>query len=158
MSSVANNHVESLTKREIDVLKLIATGLSTKEIARSLGITFKTAACHRARIMAKLNIHQVANLTRYAIRNGLADAGESGRAAERQAELFQQIRVTEAKYRRAMDEYAAFLKERVTIGLGNPDGATGARRLHQIEQLAHQEYHAALVALKEFLFASKASS
>jgi len=151
MITVAKGRVEALTKREIDVLKLIATGLSTKEIARTLGITFKTAACHRSRIMAKLDIHQVANLTRYAIRHGLVDVGGNGRPAERQTELFQQIKVTEAKYRRAMDEYAAFLKERLSIGLDNPDGSTGARRLRQAEQLAHQEYHTALVALKDFL-------
>jgi len=50
-----------------------------------------------------------------------------------------------------MEEYAAFLKERLSIGLDNPDGSAGARRFRQAEQLAHQEYHAALVALKEFL-------
>ena len=39
-----------------------------------------------------------------------------------------------------------------TIGLTNPDGATGARRLRLAEEMAHQEYHAALVSLKNFLF------
>ena len=76
--SQSNASAEKLTSREIEVLKLISTGLSTKQIAASLGITFKTAACHRSRIMEKLDIHQVANLTRYAIRNGYVDAWESG--------------------------------------------------------------------------------
>ena len=66
---------DQLTFRELEVLKLIATGSSTKEIAASLHITFKTAACHRSRIMEKLDIHEVANLTRYAIRQGYVDAG-----------------------------------------------------------------------------------
>ena len=56
-----------LTPREGEVLKLIASGLSTKEIALSLGISFKTAACHRSRLMDKLGIHEVAGLTRYAV-------------------------------------------------------------------------------------------
>jgi DNA-binding CsgD family transcriptional regulator len=144
-------HTETLTRREIEVLKLIASGLSTKEVARSLGITFKTAACHRSRVMAKLDIHQVANLTRYAIRNRLIDAGEGPQAGDGQQELFDRIKTTEAKYRRAMEKYGEFLKERPTIGLDNPDGSTGARRLRQIERQAHEEYHAALVALKNFL-------
>src|SRR5204863_3985869 len=97
-----NGSVERLTRREIEVLKLVATGLSTKEIARSLGITFKTAACHRSRLMAKLGIHEVANLTRYAIRNGYVDVGgANGRSDGTQLELFELVRTTEAKYRRA---------------------------------------------------------
>src|SRR5204863_3875268 len=145
-----NGSVERLTRREIEVLKLVATGLSTKEIARSLGITFKTAACHRSRIMAKLGLHQVANLTRYAIRNGYVDAGENGFPGGKQkSELFERVKTTEANYRRAMDEYGAFIRDRESIGLPNPDGSTGARRLRQAEEMAHQEYHAALVALKD---------
>ncbi|HWC98786.1 MAG TPA: LuxR C-terminal-related transcriptional regulator [Candidatus Sulfopaludibacter sp.] len=147
--------VEDLTRRELEVLKLVATGLSTKEIARSLGIAFKTAACHRSRIMAKLDIHEVANLTRYAIRNGYVDIGGTngnGHRSEAQLELFDRIRVTEAKYRKAMDEYGAFLRERESIGLPNPDSSTGARRLRQAEEMAHNDYHAALVALKDFFF------
>jgi DNA-binding NarL/FixJ family response regulator len=61
-----------LTPREIEILKLIAAGLSTKEIAVSLGISFKTAACHRSRLMDKLGIHEIANLTRYAVRRAMS--------------------------------------------------------------------------------------
>jgi DNA-binding NarL/FixJ family response regulator len=60
-----------LTRREIEVLRHIAEGRSTKETAHILGMTFKTAACHRYRLMDKLGIHETANLVRYAIRNGL---------------------------------------------------------------------------------------
>ena len=144
--------VEKLTSREIDVLKLIATGRSTKEVATTLGIAFKTAACHRSRIMSKLNIHEIANLTRYAIRNGYIDAGPpSGQPAQIQIELFDRLDIAAMKYRRALEEYGTFLRDRETIGLTNPDGATGARRLRDAEHFAHQEYHAALVALREFL-------
>jgi DNA-binding CsgD family transcriptional regulator len=64
-----------LTPRETEVLKLIAAGLSTKEIAASLGITFKTAACHRSRIMEKLDIHDVVSLVWYAIENKVVKLG-----------------------------------------------------------------------------------
>jgi hypothetical protein len=68
-----------------------------------------------------------------------------------QTELFDRVRRTEARYRQAMDAYHAFLSERADIGLANSDSTTGARRLRQAEQMAHQEYHATLVALKDFL-------
>lgn len=62
---------DTLTRRELEVLKHIAEGHSTKQVASILGITFKTAACHRYHVMEKLNIHETANLVRYAIRLGL---------------------------------------------------------------------------------------
>jgi DNA-binding CsgD family transcriptional regulator len=61
---------DRLTIREQEVLKCIAEGLSTKALAVRLGITFKTAACHRYRLMEKLNIHDTASLVKYAIRVG----------------------------------------------------------------------------------------
>jgi DNA-binding CsgD family transcriptional regulator len=143
---------EKLTPREIEVLKLVANGLSTKEIARSLGITFKTAACHRSRITDKLDIHGVASLTKYAIRCGYVELDGNRGLGDIQPELFERVRTAETKYRRAMEEYGAFLKERESLGLNNPDGSAGLRRLRQTEELAHQEYHAALVALKNLLF------
>jgi len=63
--------IEQLTKREVEVLKWVAEGKSTKEVAGILGTSFKTAACHRYRVMDKLGIHDAVSLTRYAIRNGL---------------------------------------------------------------------------------------
>jgi DNA-binding NarL/FixJ family response regulator len=65
---------ETLTKREIQVLGLIAAGSSTKQLASTLGITFKTAVGHRSKLMRKLSIHDTASLVRYAIRAGLIDA------------------------------------------------------------------------------------
>ncbi len=60
-----------LTGREVEVLTLVAEGRSTKETAQILGISYKTADSHRARIMAKLGVHETASLVRYAIRMGL---------------------------------------------------------------------------------------
>ncbi len=62
---------DPLTPRERQVLQLIAEGKTTKEIARLLGVSVKTAEAHRTRIMAKLDIHETAGLVRYAIRRGL---------------------------------------------------------------------------------------
>ena len=59
---------EGLTKREAQVLAQIASGKRTKEVAEALGISPKTAACHRTRIMSKLDAHNAAELTRHAIR------------------------------------------------------------------------------------------
>jgi DNA-binding NarL/FixJ family response regulator len=60
-----------LTDREREVLQLIAEGLSTKEAASNLGISIKTAETHRHNIMEKLNLHSVADLTKYAICEGI---------------------------------------------------------------------------------------
>ena len=60
-----------LTDREREVLQLMAEGKSTKEIARHLYISTKTVETHRRQIMNKLNLHSVAELTKYAIKKGL---------------------------------------------------------------------------------------
>lgn len=63
--------VSELTPRQLEVLTLIAEGHSTKDIARALSISVKTVETHRAQLMDRLNIHDVASLVRYAIRMGL---------------------------------------------------------------------------------------
>jgi len=65
---------DPLTPREREILQLIAEGLATKQVAAQLGISVKTAESHRARIMRKLNVHEVTGLVRYAIRQGLVTA------------------------------------------------------------------------------------
>jgi len=65
---------EQLTPREVEVLKLIASGDSGKEIAAKLGIAFRTARSHRSNLMEKLDVHDTASLVRYAIRAGLIQA------------------------------------------------------------------------------------
>jgi DNA-binding NarL/FixJ family response regulator len=62
---------DPLTARERQVLQLVAEGNSTKEAAKVLNISFKTAESHRNRIMKKLGIHDVVSLMRYAIQRGL---------------------------------------------------------------------------------------
>jgi DNA-binding NarL/FixJ family response regulator len=59
-----------LTEREVEVLEHIAAGMSNQEIADKLGISIKTVEKHRQQVMNKLNIHETAGLTRYAISNG----------------------------------------------------------------------------------------
>lgn len=61
-----------LTPREQEILRLIANGLSTKEISSEIGLSVKTVDHHRTRMMRKLNIHDVVTLTRYALRSGIA--------------------------------------------------------------------------------------
>jgi DNA-binding NarL/FixJ family response regulator len=62
---------DRLTPREREVLQLVAEGKTTKEIAAILSVSVKTADAHRTRLMQKLDIHDIAGLTRYAIRLGL---------------------------------------------------------------------------------------
>jgi DNA-binding NarL/FixJ family response regulator len=65
---------DRLTSREIEVLQLTAEGKSNKETAAALGIGTKTVEKHRERLMAKLNIHDTAGLTRYAISAGIIES------------------------------------------------------------------------------------
>ncbi len=62
-----------LTAREREVFHLIAEGMTTKEIARQLGISVKTAENHRGRVIDKLDLRNTAELVRYALRKGLLD-------------------------------------------------------------------------------------
>ena len=62
-----------LTPRQCDVLRGIARGRSNKEIARDLGVSVKTVEYHRAELIQRLDLHDVASLTRYALAHGLAE-------------------------------------------------------------------------------------
>ncbi len=63
-----------LTDRETQVVALIAQGKTSREIAEDLTISVKTVERHRDNVMAKLDVHNRAELTRYAIRNGITPA------------------------------------------------------------------------------------
>jgi two-component system, NarL family, response regulator NreC len=63
--------IPELTPREVEVLRLIAGGLSTKQIADKLYLSVRTIDFHRANISQKLGIHDIAGLTLYAVRHGL---------------------------------------------------------------------------------------
>ena len=66
--------LEKLTPRQREVLQLVAEGCTTKEIARKLEISVKTAEAYRGELMNSLDLHDIASLTRYAIRTGLVSA------------------------------------------------------------------------------------
>ena len=65
---------DGLTDRQIEIVSMIARGLSSKEIGYELGLSPKTVDVHRARIMERLRLRDVASLTRYAVRRGLVGA------------------------------------------------------------------------------------
>jgi DNA-binding NarL/FixJ family response regulator len=69
-----SNAHDILTQREQEVIVGVANGMTTKQIAANLGISFKTAECHRLRLMQKLNVHSTALVVRYAVRCGLIEA------------------------------------------------------------------------------------
>jgi DNA-binding NarL/FixJ family response regulator len=64
---------DRLTPREREVVRLLAEGKSSKEVASSLSISVKTADTHRTNIMRKLQVHSVADLVRYAVRNQIVE-------------------------------------------------------------------------------------
>lgn len=70
-SDKRSNHLSS---REVEVLQLIAEGKANKQVASELGVSFKTVDKHRQHLMSKLNIHDVAGLTRYAIAEGIIES------------------------------------------------------------------------------------
>jgi DNA-binding NarL/FixJ family response regulator len=63
-----------LTSREMEVLQLIAEGKANKETAAELGISIKTVEKHREKVMSKLDVHDTAGLTRYAIGAGIIES------------------------------------------------------------------------------------
>lgn len=65
---------ETLSRRELQVIECVAQGMTNTHIGETLGISPKTVARHRERIMDKLNMHSSAELVRFAIRNGLIDS------------------------------------------------------------------------------------
>ncbi|QEH32934.1 Transcriptional regulatory protein DegU [Aquisphaera giovannonii] len=65
-----------LTARQVEVLKLVAEGMTTKAIARCLGVSIKTVDTHRTQLMDRLGIHDVAGLVRYALRQGFIKSEE----------------------------------------------------------------------------------
>ncbi len=68
--------LRTLSKRQRQVLQLLASGSSTREIAERLGVSVKTAETHRGQAMKRLKIHDVPGLVWYAVRVGLVSAAE----------------------------------------------------------------------------------
>jgi len=73
-AGVLKKQVAQLTSREMEVLQLIAEGKANKETASELGIGIKTVEKHREHLMTKLDIHDTAGLTRYAISAGIIES------------------------------------------------------------------------------------
>ena len=71
VASKPSSVFSTLSAREREVLQLLAEGKSTKDISSELEVSVKTVETHRKQIMDKLNIHNIAQLTKYAIREGL---------------------------------------------------------------------------------------
>jgi DNA-binding NarL/FixJ family response regulator len=74
-SSERKGALQELTSRQREILQLIAEGNTSNEIAGRLAIGIKTVETHRSELMQRLDIHDVAGLTRYAIRTGVVTAG-----------------------------------------------------------------------------------
>jgi DNA-binding NarL/FixJ family response regulator len=68
-----NGEIEKLSAREIEVLQLLVTGQSSKEIAVRMGISVKTVDTHRTHLLRKLKLRSAVELVRYAFRHGLVD-------------------------------------------------------------------------------------
>ena len=71
LATAADSPLATLTSREREVLQLVAEGRSTKQVALELHVSTKTIEANRRQIMEKLDLHSVAELTKYAIREGL---------------------------------------------------------------------------------------
>lgn len=67
-------HLSRLTSREVEVLQLVAEGKANKQVAAELGLSVKTVEKHRQSLMEKLQIHDTAGLTRYAIAAGVIES------------------------------------------------------------------------------------
>lgn len=76
--SAANSAIPRLGPRERQVLQLVAEGYTSAQIAERLHVAFSTIEVHRRNIMRKLNLHNVAELTKYAIRNGITTSDSCG--------------------------------------------------------------------------------
>lgn len=70
----ATKKYNRLSSREVEVLQLIAEGKPNKQVAVELGVSFKTVDKHRQNLMTKLDIHDIAGLTRYAIAEGIIES------------------------------------------------------------------------------------
>jgi two-component system response regulator NreC len=68
--------VETLTPREVEVLRLIAQGYTNRQIADLLALSVRTVESHRAHVMEKLNLHSRVELVRYAAKHGLFNPAE----------------------------------------------------------------------------------
>jgi DNA-binding NarL/FixJ family response regulator len=85
-SNVLGRHIprdnEHLTSREHEVLQMVAEGYGNKQMAAALCLSIKTVEKHRQQLMDKLDIHEVAGLTRYAIAHGIVECTSRAKGGE----------------------------------------------------------------------------
>lgn len=74
LGAQTENELDRLTPRQREILQLLAEGKSNKEVARLLDLSVKTIDSHRSQIMARLEIHDITGLVRFAIHNGLVQS------------------------------------------------------------------------------------
>ena len=74
LESSSKSSLSLLTPREVEVLKEVAEGRTSKEIANRMQVSYRTVETHRENVMTKLDIHNAAGLTRFAIAQGVIDA------------------------------------------------------------------------------------
>ena len=74
--SEVTSNLDDLTPRQREILQMVAEGKSTKKIAFTLDVSVKTVETHRSAIMNRLDIHDIAGLVLFAVRNGLVDIGD----------------------------------------------------------------------------------
>lgn len=70
------SHIDSLTKRELEILTLVAKGHTNRNVANCLSLSIKTVEKHRSNMMKKLNLHNVSGLISFAIGNGLINSSD----------------------------------------------------------------------------------
>ena len=78
-TSISETNYDRLTRREQEIMRLVAQGISTKEIAGKLFISHKTVENHRAKIMEKLAVDNVVDLVKYAAKLGIIDVKSWGK-------------------------------------------------------------------------------
>lgn len=158
------------TPRELQVLRLICEGHSTKQVAGLLGISTKTAACHRMRLMEKANVHDPINLLRWAIRRGYVTVERpSAPAREPEPETVSNWSVTigdgamVGKLTFAIDQarkrFLDVSRElgqaagEVSMGIHGPDRILRFDPPEDPRRVAYEEYQKARRNLDEFLLA-----
>jgi DNA-binding CsgD family transcriptional regulator len=136
----------SLTPREEEILRLIAAGLTTRQIAIGLGIRFKTVCCHRTHIMDKLGLHSLAELVRYAFRHQYLSLDAHAEEVERQ--LLQQVRLAE----RACDEAAVRAERAIQAARATQNGAHNGLEKTSGDREVDEKYREALKAFTDRVF------
>ena len=152
--------MEVLTPREVQVLRLICEGLSTRAIAARLGISFKTAACHRAHINDKAGVSNSIELFRWALRHGYVtlDGVEPSEAPAPMGVNFTDLYTVEDQLRHeikqardrhecAMRQFGIAIEQARQLGWTHPDGANGMHKAMAAYNRAAAEY---IDALKRF--------